>query len=63
MLTTEMHHPSGDLIVPVILDPAIAARVELLRREWDGRDLSSTLADLILYAIININHRLTQSDD
>ncbi len=63
MFTTEVCHPSGDVIVPVVLDPTIAARIELLRQDWDNQDLSSTLSDLILYAIININFRLTQSND
>lgn len=55
MITAETEHPSGDLIVPVVLDPAIAARIEILRAEWANLDLSSTLSDLILIGLISIN--------
>ncbi|AWI91001.1 hypothetical protein C0214_23970 [Methylobacterium sp. DM1] len=50
-----IQHPSGDLILPVILDPAVAAQIRVIAERWDSRCLSEAVSDLILTGLIAIN--------
>nr|WP_056118578.1 hypothetical protein [Methylobacterium sp. Leaf122] len=48
-------HPSGDLILPVILDPAVAAQVRVIADRWGSARLSEAVTDLLLVGLISVN--------
>lgn len=50
-----IEHPSGDIILPVILDPAVAAQVRVIAERWNARCLSEAVADILLTGLISIN--------
>ncbi|GJE80904.1 hypothetical protein [Methylorubrum thiocyanatum] len=49
------HHPSGDLILPVVLDPAVAAQVRVIADRWKSESLSEAVADVLLVGLMSIN--------
>ncbi len=48
-------HPSGDLILPIILDPAVAAQVRVIADRWGNERLSETVSDILLVGLISLN--------
>lgn len=48
-------HPSGDLILPIILDPAVAAQIRVIAERWGNTRLSETVADILLVGLISLN--------
>lgn len=50
-------HPSGDLILPIILDPAVAAQVKGIAERWGNTRLSETVSDILLIGLISIQSR------
>lgn len=48
-------HPSGDLILPVLLDPAVAAQVRVIADRWGNERLSDTVSDLVLVGLMSVN--------
>lgn len=48
-------HPSGDLILPVVLDPAVAAQLRIIAERWQSRSLSEAVADVVLVGLMSIN--------
>lgn len=49
-----IEHPSGDLILPVILDPAVAAQIRVIAERWGNTRLAETVSDLILVGLISV---------
>lgn len=50
-----IQHPSGDLILPVILDPAVAAQIRIIAERWQSQSLSEAVSDILLTGLISIN--------
>jgi len=50
-----IQHPSGDLILPVILDPAVAAQIRVIAERWGNTRLAETVSDLLLVGLISVN--------
>jgi hypothetical protein len=48
-------HPSGDLILPIILDPAVAAQIRVIADRWGSSRLSEAVTDLLLVGLISVN--------
>ncbi|GAA0236593.1 hypothetical protein LNAOJCKE_1591 [Methylorubrum aminovorans] len=47
-------HPSGDLILPIILDPAVAAQIRNISEQWGNARLSDTVTDLVLVGLMSV---------
>ena len=50
-----IEHPSGDLILPVLLDPAVAAQIRVIAERWGNERLSETVSDLVLVGLMSVN--------
>ncbi|QIJ76945.1 hypothetical protein GU700_21605 [Methylobacterium sp. NI91] len=48
-------HASGDLILPIILDPAVAAQIRVIADRWGSDRLAETVSDLLLVGLISVN--------
>jgi hypothetical protein len=48
-------HASGDLVLPIILDPAVAAQIRVIADRWGNDRLSKTVSDLLLVGLISVN--------
>lgn len=49
------NHPNGDLILPIILDPAVAAQIRVIADRWGSSRLSEAVSDLLLVGLIHVN--------
>lgn len=53
--TEVIQHPSGDLVIALCLDPAVAAQVRLIAERWGLDRLSDAVSDLVLTGLISVN--------
>ncbi|MCP2080826.1 UNVERIFIED_ORG: hypothetical protein J2W74_002012 [Methylorubrum zatmanii] len=46
---------SGDLILPIIIDPAVASQIRFIADRLESSRLSEAVTDLLLVGLISVN--------